>query len=235
MAMESTQPTSCQSAPSTHGAAKRSSRLKKSPSKRRTRVWQSDAEYIADQNENSSWSSVDTAWGDAASLKFVKFGEFLEKNGSLCHDDKVADFGGNDGRSAFCFYQRHKIKPLVVDCEPQRLKHAAAYYGMETYQTFIEDMSQLKDKSIDWGFCSHTLEHTRDTEKAVREIARVVKRGCYFVLPLENLAHARGNHAHAICFTQVKDWKRLLQKNGWVIKAGERVATHEAQFYAEPA
>src|SRR4029077_11495516 len=103
-----------------------------------------------------------TAWGDAASLKFVKFGEYLEKCESrgLCHDDTVADFGGNDGRSAFCFYMRHKIKPLVVDCEPLRLQHAANYYGMETYQTFIEDMPQLKDKSIDWGFCSHTLEHT---------------------------------------------------------------------------
>src|SRR6267142_1790199 len=234
MAMESTQRTSCQSAPSTPSARKRSSKTRKLPSKRRTRVWQSDAEYVADQNENSSWSSVDTAWGDAASLKFVKFGDWLEQRGVLCHDDKVADFGGNDGRSSFCFYQKHKIKPLVVDCEPQRLQHAANYYHMETYQTFVEDMHDLKDDSIDWGFCSHTLEHTRDTEKAMREIARVIKRGCYFVLPLENLSHARHNHAHAICFTQMRDWKKMLQRNGWTVKFGEKVDTYEAQFYAEP-
>src|SRR6267142_236072 len=137
MAMESTQRTSCQSAPSTPSARKRSSKTRKLPSKRRTRVWQ-------------------------------------EQRGVLCHDDKVADFGGNDGRSSFCFYQKHKIKPLVVDCEPQRLQHAANYYHMETYQTFVEDMHDLKDDSIDWGFCSHTLEHTRDNEKAMRESARVI-------------------------------------------------------------
>lgn len=177
---------------------------------------------------------MDTAWGDAASLKFVKFGDWLDRNGWLFHNDTVADFGGNDGRSAFCFYQKHKIKPLVVDCEPLRLQHAATYYKMSTYQAFIENMKDLRDKSIDWGFCSHTLEHTRDTEGAMREIARIVKRGCYFVVPLENLSHARANHAHAICFTQMKDWKKLLIKNGWNVKFGEKVATYEAQFYAEP-
>lgn len=199
---------------------------------RRIRNWQSDSEYVADQDRESSWSSQDKPWGDAAASKFVLFGRYLGDR--LCHDDTVADFGGNDGYAAHCFYLVHKIKPLVVDCEPKRLDNADKVFKLPTYQSFIEDMKELANKSIDWGFTSHTLEHTRDTAKALREIARVIKRGCYFVLPLENLAHAKRNHAHAICFTRVCDWARLLESNGWRILDKGKIGAHEAQMYAEP-
>lgn len=147
----------------------------------------------------------------------------------------MADFGGNDGYAAFCFYREHKIKPLVVDCEPKRIDYAGKVYHLPTYETFIESMPALADKSIDWGFTSHTLEHTRDTEMALREMARVIKRGCSFILPLEGLAHARENHAHAICFKTVRGWTRLLNANGWKVLMSKEDGVHEAHIYAEPA
>lgn len=166
-------------------------------------------------------------------MKFVKFGAWLGDR--LFHDDVVADFGGNDGYAAYRFYLAHKIKPVVVDCEPQRLDHADKAYKLSTYRAFIEDMKDLPSGSVDWGYTSHTLEHTRDTAKALREIARVVKRGCYFVVPLEDMRHAKRNHAHAICFTRVRDWVKLLEANGWSVKHSQKVGDHEAQMYAEPA
>jgi len=200
---------------------------------RQTRAWQSDEDYIRDQDETSSWSSKGSVWGEAAAYKFMTFGKWLGDR--LCHDDKVADFGGNDGYAAYHFYVIHKVKPLVVDCEPKRIDHAGKVFKMPTYQSFIEAMPELKDKSIDWGFTSHTLEHTRDTAQALREIARVIKRGCYFVVPLEGLHHARKNHAHSICFTKVKDWVRMLEENGWKVINQEKFGSHEVQMYAEPA
>ena len=202
---------------------------------RKTRAWQSDAEYIADQNANSTWSTFDHGWGDAAARKFVSFGERIDAEGDLFHDDKVADFGGNDGWAAYCFYLHHKIKPLVVDCEPKRLEYAAKHYKLPTLQAFIENMSELPDKSIDWGFTSHTMEHMREPEKALREIARVVKQQCCFVVPLEDLHHARKNHAHAICFTKVGDWAKLLEANGWRVIVKNKAHKYEAHFIAEPA
>lgn len=222
--MASTQSTSCRSGRNTHSAEKPS---------RQTREWQSDEDYIKDQDETSSWSSQNSLWGEAAATKFVKFGAWLGDR--LCHDDKVADFGGNDGYAAFNFYLKHKVKPLVVDCEPKRIEHAEKRFKLSTYQTFIEKMPELADDSIDWGFTSHTLEHTRDTAQAMREMARVIKRGCYFVLPLEDLWHARKNHSHAICFTKVKDWVKMLEENGWKVAHYEKVGDHEAQMFAEPA
>lgn len=204
---------------------------RKKPS-RRTRKWQSDAEYIRDQDDISSWSSRNSPWGEAAANKFTSFCGWLGSR--LYHDDTLADFGGNDGYAAHEVYLSFKIKPLVVDCEPKRIEHASKVFGLSTYQAFIEDMKDLPDKSITWGFTSHTLEHTRDTEKAIREMARVVERGCLFILPLENLRHARKNHAHAICFTRVDDWKRILAGNGWNVMAAEKVGDYEAHIYAEP-
>lgn len=152
----------------------------------------------------------------------------------LYHDDKVADFGGNDGYAAYNFYLAHKIKPLVIDCEPKRIEHADKVYKLSTYQTFIEHMPELADDSIDWGYTSHTLEHTRDTAKAMREMARVIKRGCMFIVPLEDLRHARRNHAHAICFTRVRDWVKMLERNGWKTISSSNSGKHEAHIYAEP-
>jgi ubiquinone/menaquinone biosynthesis C-methylase UbiE len=150
-------------------------------------------------------------------------GEALKATGQMFHDDTVADFGGNDGYAANEFFKAHAIKPLVVDCEPQRIEHARVVYGLSTYEAFIEDMKDLADKSIDWGFCSHTLEHTRDTAKALREIARVVKRGCLFILPIEDEEHAARNMAHACHADSLKEWKALVLANGWkVTKHGAR-------------
>ena len=152
----------------------------------------------------------------------------------MCHDDTVADFGGNDGFASYNFYVVHKIKPLVIDCEPHRLEYADKAYGLSTYQTFIERMPELANKGISWGFCSHTLEHTRDTSAALREMSRIIKYGCYFIVPLERLSHGRRNHAHAISVTQPRQWKRLLTDNGWRVEKCEKFGDHEAHLYAEP-
>ena len=177
----------------------------------------SDADYIKAQATDSSWSSQ-TAWGEAAANKFIEFGRVLKATGQMFHDDTVADFGGNDGYAANEFWKAHAIKPLVVDCEPHRLDHAMKVYGLSTYETFLENMKDLADKSIDWGFCSHTLEHTRDAASAVREMARVIKRGCLFVLPIEDLEHAERNPAHAIHADSLKEWRMLITSNGWRVK-----------------
>ena len=215
--------TYCQSEPATHSSVKPSHRLRK---------WLSDEEYIAAQDKSSSWSHK-SPWGEAAAKKFVQFGEALGDN--LCHDDTVADFGGNDGYAANCFYLAHKIKPLVVDCEPTRLKYASAVYRLPVLEAFIENMNELANNSIDWGFSSHTLEHMREPERALREMARVVKRACYFVVPLEEKSHGKDNIAHAIFFTKTDEWKNLLIGNGWKVIKADNIGAHEAHLFCEPA
>jgi SAM-dependent methyltransferase len=195
-------------------------------------TWTSDASYIADQNKDSSWSHG-TAWGENAAMKFMSYGDTLKERGWLYHDDTVADFGGNDGFAAHQFYLRHGIKPLVIDCEPNRVRFARKVYGLETLKCFIEDIP-LPDKSIDWGFCSHTLEHTRDVNRALSEIARVVKRACIFVVPLERAEKAALNPAHSVGCSTIAGWKNLL-KPCWVVKGSSRTRYRgECQIFALP-
>ena len=146
----------------------------------------------------------------------------------------MADFGGNDGYAAHKFYLKHGIKPLVVDCEPRRIEHARTKYDLSTYETFLEDMRAMRRKSIDWGFCSHTLEHARDPRKALRDMARVIRRGCLFILPIEDAEHADRNTAHAIHADSLKEWRTLIAANGWRVVNARRPIPQECFVVARP-
>jgi len=196
------------------------------------RSWDNDDQYVRDQATDSSWSH-DTAWGEAAALKFMSVGDTLLATGELFHNDTIADFGGNDGFAAHQFYRRHGIRPTVIDCEPRRIAFAHREYKLDTVQCFLEDIP-LPDNSIDWGFCSHTLEHTRDVDKAISEISRVVKRGCAFILPLETRDQTLQNIAHAVNCSTMTQWKKLLTPH-WTIRGSARTKSCiEAQIFAIP-
>jgi len=194
--------------------------------------WDTDEAYIADQNTDNSWSH-ETEWGECAAMKFMMYGDRIKELGYLYHDDTAADFGGNDGFAANQFYLRHGIKPMVIDCEPRRLAFAKQEYGLEILRCFLEDIP-LSDNSIDWGFCSHTMEHTRDVDAALSEIARVIKRACWFILPLETVENALKNPAHSVACPTLKEWRRLM-KPYWVIKGTEVGSCRgEARVFAIP-
>lgn len=197
------------------------------------RNWDSDEAYVESQDKDSSWSHL-SLWGHEAARKFAAYGLYLGKR--LCHDDTAADFGGNDGTAAHAFYRAHGIKPLVIDCEPKRLEYAESAYGLPTLRCFLEDMSALPSGCIDWGFCSHTLEHVRDQHKVLREIRRVVKRGCGFIVPLESHHSAEENEAHTFHCETLRGWRALLEECGWrVVEARKSKVRSEAHLFAEPA
>lgn len=154
--------------------------------------------------------------------------------GKLFHNDRVADFGGNDGYASNEFYKALAIKPTVVDCEPRRLDHAAKAYNLPTVLAFLEDMNMLKNKCFDWGYCSHVMEHMRDPEGALQEMARVIKRGCLFILPIEDEEHASMNSAHAIQANSMKEWKELIGENGWHVASWRKPLRQECFIVAEP-
>lgn len=194
------------------------------------RTVQSDAEYLAEQRKECSWSHL-SGWGEAAAKKFIIVGQLLGER--LYHDDKVADFGGNDGFAANEFYMIHKVKPMVVDCDPEKLEFAERTYGLPTCEAFIENLP-LEDKSIDWGFCSHTLEHSRDLPAALREFRRVIKRGCAFIVPLEPKRYFEANHAHNNRFQKPREWVAVLEANGWKVTSSKRAHKFEHHMLAEP-
>lgn len=197
------------------------------------RSWQSDAEYIAAQDKDSSWNH-ETDFGRATGERFVEYGRILMALGRLFHNDRVVDFGGNDGYAANEFFKALAIKPTVIDCEPKRLVHASAVYKLPVIRCFLEDMSAIPDKSFDWAYCSHTLEHTRDPGKALREMARLTRFACLFCVPIEDDEHKEANSAHAFHLDTAKEWVALIAANGWKVIKSRRPIPCEAHVIAEP-
>lgn len=197
---------------------------------RLTRNWLSDEEYVRTQRDEID-PTIKSRFRDAPGSIMTSCFEVLRSRGLFFMDDTVADFGGNDGTAAYQFYLIHKVKPLVVDCVQERTDFARRAYNLPIYDTFIERMPELKDKSIDWGFCSHTLEHLRDTQAGLSELKRVIKRGCIFVVPTSDEKH---NHAHVTNCTTVTGWRTLIEDNGWTTEVMLNMQGKQVIFLATP-
>lgn len=69
-----------------------------------------------------------------------------------------------------------------LDLSPDKVEIARAK-GLKATEGRMEELP-FKDKEFDIVWCSHTLEHAEDLDKALAEMQRVAKRAIIFV-PLE--------------------------------------------------
>jgi len=98
------------------------------------------------------------------------------------------------------------------------------------------------DRSVDWVFCSHVLEHIAELELCVDEIFRMLKPGgvAWIQVPFEpGRAHSRrieidSHRAHAHAWQFAPDFGNLLRRQGWTVTevvAADEVTTHDRQRY----
>lgn len=93
-------------------------------------------------------------------------------------DDLVLDVGSGDKP----FWRADIIIDKYLKDDQQRHSGSMLY---DKRKIFIEgDVENLpfKDKSFDFVFCSHLLEHVKNPDKAILELTRVAKRG-YLEVP----------------------------------------------------
>jgi ubiquinone/menaquinone biosynthesis C-methylase UbiE len=106
------------------------------------------------------------------------------------------------------------VAPVVVDCLVNRLQYAEDTYGLDTIHCFLEDIP-VDDDTFDFGFCSHTIEHLYDLQKALKEMRRVTKRMVYFVCPMEKDFCFEENIAHHTHATTPQEWERHIIDSGF--------------------
>lgn len=70
----------------------------------------------------------------------------------------------------------------------------------------------FKDKSFDFSFCSHLLEHVTDPEKAINEIVRISKRG-YLEVPNGILETIKPFDSHLWMIFQDKNTLVFIRKS----------------------
>ena len=157
-------------------------------------IWTTDENYVKR-----------TGLGDAEKLKSY-----------LSQDSVVADLGAGHGRVAM------HVAPLVeqlwlIDISANMLRHARRRLrGLPNVSFLRSDLRCLKripDETFHLSYSFLCLQHLEkeDAYLAIREAARVTKRGwfCYFQVP--NLASEKGT---AVVSGLLRGWRQALSGKG---------------------
>ena len=118
----------------------------------------------------------------------------LTVQSSFFDDDVVADLGGSQGYASEALREALHCQPIIIDLNEADLA-LAAERGFPTCCAHL-DKVPLLDLAIDWGFCSHVLEHVEDLDATAAELTRLVRRGLYLVVPLESKDSFERNPEH---------------------------------------
>jgi uncharacterized protein YbaR (Trm112 family)/SAM-dependent methyltransferase len=113
-------------------------------------------------------------------VKWTKMRRFL----SIPKGQRVIDIGGGDGP----FPRADVICEKFLGDDAERTSPLGYAGSRALVVGDIEDLP-FADKSFDFVYCSHILEHTSDPSRAIAEITRIGKRG-YIEVPSEYLEYA---------------------------------------------
>jgi ubiquinone/menaquinone biosynthesis C-methylase UbiE len=116
-------------------------------------------------------------------------------------------------------------------------------WGKEHYPlvTFVNSRIDadipLDTDSVDWAFCSHTLEHVVDLDKAWSEICRISSKAIYVIVPLESDELVKVNPSHVRHSDDWRQWGQWLisDKFPTFVWSKPYWALHEAHlFFCRP-
>ena len=93
-------------------------------------------------------------------------------------DDLVLDIGSGDKP----FWRADVFVDLYTEDDQQRFSGSMLYDKRKLFINANVEKLPFADKSFDFVFCSHLLEHVEHPERAIAEITRVGKRG-YIEVP----------------------------------------------------
>jgi len=143
--------------------------------------------------------------------------QFYQHIGSfVCEDDRAADFGGMDGYVAKWWLDTTRCPMTVIDCLPELLS-LASNQGLPVLNADISSLP-LDDGAIQWGFCSHTLEHTESIEATLKELFRVVSHAMMIVVPLEDDELVKKNLSHMHHNPDPCWWEARIKEAGFIVK-----------------
>lgn len=98
----------------------------------------------------------------------------------------LADVGCRCGYALMAFGDElPDTQTYGVDILADAVERAKAFAN----EAFVANMCErlpFGDRSVDWVFCSHTLEHLHDIPRGVAELVRIARYGIHVVVPLES-------------------------------------------------
>ena len=131
-------------------------------------------------------------------------------------DWKILDIGCYRGEAIRVFKsQRPELHITGLDIVPDNVDEAMSVAD----EAVVGDCHQLpfEDKSFDWVFSQHTLEHCYDIPKAVSEMRRVSRRGIFLALPLEGQEKYDATAGHFFHTLEPMHWLNLVDHRDWLL------------------
>ena len=195
----------------------------------------------------------------------------ISPKGKEISDDEMQEIFDQYGAKRESIFRRHEINEVVqytkglgidIGCGLNKIHTAAiginkiisendfGYPFGAQIKSEGDSLPFFKDKSLDYVFSSHCLEHIQDTKKALLEWTRVLKAGGYLVLILPhknffpNIGQPNSNPDHKHDFVP-SDIKKIIDEIGryGVIQMDtfheklkdDKVAISEAPKYGHPS
>jgi len=125
--------------------------------------------------------------------------------------ESILDIGARHGDTLIHI---HDMAPMLrltgVDIVPSFLDEIRES-GIEAVEADAADLP-FPDQSFDLVFCSHTLEHCLDSQKAMEECFRVAKNAVLLVVPIEDQKHFDENPSHHFHAKHPADWWEMYIK-----------------------
>ena len=174
------------------------------------------AEYLKLQADGAGSIDRNNVWSRLSVERAKHFIGKLQKYTTIYEDDTFADFGGGNGAAALAMAKATFCPVTVVDLTQKKLEVSKGE-GLVLVNAPLEELP-FADESISWGFCSHTIEHVTSLEVALKEIYRVVKYGCCFIIPLEDDEQAKKSTPHMHHSPDPEWWAARIREQGFAVK-----------------
>jgi SAM-dependent methyltransferase len=98
--------------------------------------------------------------------------------------DSLLDVGSAEGYTAYVAQKLFNVKVECTDLSEEACKRAEEIFGIKATPADIHELP-YENNEFDVLFCSETLEHVTDLEKATNEMLRVAKKALVITIPHE--------------------------------------------------
>lgn len=132
--------------------------------------------------DSSEFDKIQAGWRQLGAI-------FKAKNIALTYqpssDDIILDVGGGMGEVSEILVDTHSFPPIaLVDISKNAVELATVKRQIKQSSVFDGYTIDLPDKSVDFAFATHVLEHVPEPRRFLRELHRVAKK-VFIEIPID--------------------------------------------------
>lgn len=149
-------------------------------------------------------------WADQMVSALIQEVQQLNKN------SYIIDIGCNSGRSIYELNKLGFYNSIGVDLISSKIIQARSN-NCSSLVMNMENLFLFNDQAFDYGFMSHTIEHSLNPVKAINEMLRICKKGL-IICPIEERETDEKTPHYSKFFNQ-EQWINTWNKNCFSKKA----------------